>query len=82
MRDCRDSDSDCPLLALFVTRVAKLGPRTLARGSVNSENHRMDFITFGVTGLALIVYVVAGIILLYAVVRLLLAAARFLERRS
>lgn len=66
---------------LSVARVAKPAPRPLARGSLTSENHRMDFITFGVTGLALIVYGVAGVILFYAVVRLLLAAARFLERR-
>ena len=40
----------------------------------------MDFVAFGVTGLALIVYGMAGVILFYAVVRLLLAAARFLDR--
>ena len=40
----------------------------------------MDFFASGVAGLALIVYGVAGVILFYAVVRLLLAAARFLDR--
>ena len=42
----------------------------------------MDFFTMFLTGWVLVVYGVAGVILFYAVVRLLLAAARFLERCS
>ena len=41
------------------------GTRPLARRPLGSENHGMDFIAFGVTGLALIVYGVAGVILFY-----------------
>ena len=40
----------------------------------------MDFLTMFLTGWIVVVYGVAGAILLYAVVRLLLAAARFLDR--
>lgn len=61
-------------------RAPKPIPDRLPEDPLGSENLRMDFLTFGVTGLALIVYGVAGVILFYAVVRLLLAAARFLDR--
>ena len=40
----------------------------------------MDFFTYSMASLILIVYWVAGVVLFYVVVRLLIAAARFLER--